>query len=62
MQLEAAAKHALFKWLVSGNNLETVIVVDAVGKFSLSERNSFTFVCLQHGSFLVAAVGSTGTL
>lgn len=46
---------ALFKWLVSGDNLETAIVVVAVGKFALSGRNSFTFVCPQHGSLLVAA-------
>lgn len=60
-QVEASAEHALFKWLVSGDNLETAIVVVAVGKFALSGRNSFTFVCPQHGSLLVAAVGNTGT-
>lgn len=32
-----------------------------VGKFALSGRNSFTFVCPQHGSLLMAAVGYTGT-
>lgn len=56
-----SAGHALFKWLVSSNNLETAIVVVAVGKFALSERNSFTFVCPQHGSLLMAAVGNRGT-
>lgn len=60
-QLEASPEHALFKWLVSGDNLETAIVVIAVGEFTLSERNSFTFVCPQHGSLVVAAVGNTGT-
>lgn len=33
-QEEASAEHALFKWLVSGDNLETAIVVVAVGKFA----------------------------
>lgn len=28
-QVQAAVKHALFKWLVSGDNLETTIVADA---------------------------------
>lgn len=60
-QGQAAAEHALFKWLVSGDNLETAIVVVALGKFALSERNSFTFVCPQHGSPLVAAGGNIGT-
>ena len=32
-QVEASAEHALFKWLVSGDNLETAIVEGAVGKF-----------------------------
>lgn len=28
-QVQVAVEHALFKWLVSGDNLETTIVVDA---------------------------------
>lgn len=51
----------ILTWLVPGDNLETTIVVVAVGKFALSEINSFTFVCPQHGSLLMAAVGNTGT-